>query len=201
MFVCSFDQPYPSLITHTVPAFHLSHSRVATPVCTLTLKILKTHFHHQLTSPPSPHAQTSKAAKYLQCLMCCTSSIPFSDLQTQKPVSTSSLCTLIPTFTTDPTPPVRSPTHVQLTLFSLNTLYASHRHSLHTSPTSPLRLCLPSPTLVLRPPPSLLPLRYPSCYIPNPKAAKYLVTTLFHTHPIPFSQSLIKNPVGTGPSQ
>ena len=201
VFVCSFDAPNPSLITPTVPASHLSHSHVATPVCAFLLKISKPHFHHQPTSRAFRHAQTSKAAKDLSSLMCFTPSIPFSDPQTQSPCGTNSLCNLIPIFSTYLTPPVRPPNRRQLAQFTMNTLYTSHCHSLHASPTSPHRLCLPSLSLVLRPPTPLRPLRYPSCYIPNPKAAKYIVTTLSHAHSIPFSQSLIKNSFRTGPPQ
>ena len=133
MFVCSSDVPDPSLITLTVPASHLSHSHVATPVCALLLKISKPHFHHQPTSPAFRHAQTPKAAKDLSSLMCFTPSIPFSDPQTQSPCGTNSLCNLIPIFSTYLTPPVRPPNRRQLAQFTLYTLYTSHCHSLYTS--------------------------------------------------------------------
>ena len=194
VFVCLFDTAQPSLITYTVSAFHLSHSHVATLVCTLPLKISKPHFHHWQPSHPSPHAQTSKAAKDPSCLLFHTSSIPFSRLQTQNPDELSHLCKTIPTFHPHLTPPACPLYRSQLALFSMNTLYASHRHHLSSSPTSQSRPSLPSLTLVLRPPSPLPPLRYPSSLTQSPKAAKDPSYMLSYAYPIPFSRLQTQKP-------
>ena len=202
MCLCARSMPLHIYSSHTQSQSSNSNTATCSPLFVPSpSKSQNPIFTTSSPADPSPHAQTSKAAKDLASLLCYTSSIPFSDPQTQNRLRTNSPCNLIPIFSSYLTPPVRPPNRRQLAQFTMNTLYTSHCHSLHASPTSPHRLCLPSLSLVLRPPTPLRPLRYPSCYIPNPKAAKYIVTTLSHAHSIPFSQSLIKNSFRTGPPQ